>query len=204
MSGRLLPPLIAGLTAASAGAFARPPPSPSSAAATPAGGGPRREGLVLGAAVGFASLKTGFGLGDGGGNGTSDANVTTAVADLQFGGMLHPRIALLFHLNVARGSDAGAIQHLHASALVGLRLFVTGAFWFELAVGTSGYQARDTVFDTVLEEHAHARVLLMGAGIELYQGRGFTCDLRGNLGWASYQRGFEANFLQGLLGLNWY
>jgi len=194
VSGRLLPPLLAGLLAAGAVAF----PRPASADA----GGPDREGLVLGAAMGAASLKVGFG-----GNqfdGTEDTSLGTVALDLQFGGMLHRRIALLFHLNLARGTDDGAVQHLHAVALVGFRLFVTRVFWFELAGGTSGYQARDTLFGDTLEERSSSFAYLLGLGVEIYQGEQFTFDIRANVGFAEYQSGFSASFLQGLVGLNWY
>ena len=118
--------------------------------------------------------------------------------------MLTRRIALLFHFNLARGADDSAVQHLQASALVGFRLFVTQVFWLEVAVGTSGYQARDTIFDATLEEHAHSVAYLLGLGIELYQSGRFTIDIRTNIGFAEYKNGFSSSFLQGLIGLNWY
>jgi hypothetical protein len=161
----------------------------------------QREGLVLGAAMGVSQISAGFA--DSGFGGSERTSVGGPSADLQFGGMLHRRVGLLVHLNLARGTE-GATQSLHASALIGARMFVTPVFWFEIAVGTSGYQERDTIDDRTLEEHAHSFAWMLSGGIEFYQSERFTIDLRGGLTSASYNNEFSARVLQGLIGLNWY
>lgn len=160
----------------------------------------RRDGLAWGVAVGASTLTAGQPTSFG----EDPDSFVAVVADFQFGGMLLPRVALLFHLNLARGSDGGAVQHFHAQALIGFRLFVTRVFWAELAAGTSGYSARDTLFGGTIESRAHSFAGFLGMGIEIYQGKTFTFDLRGNIGVADFPGSFEASYLQGLIGLNWY
>jgi hypothetical protein len=161
-------------------------------------------------------LSYGFGLGvggmyDGGSAITSCANCDVqplaGEADFHIGGVLSPRLALLFELQ-------GNIQTVHSDAFNGDTLLKQGAamfaaqfwvlpqLWLKGGIGFANLQVDDAYF---LEDFGTGVAFLGAAGVELFSARNFALDLQGRVLQTSYNS-LDDNVTSATIGIgiDWY
>lgn len=197
----MLAPAIAGAQGYYGGPGYGPAPQPIP------GGFHNREGRL---AWGF-----GFGLGYMNDNGSAvtcqgcDAQPVTAAFDFHIGGMVSPRLAILFELQ-ANGqqialdptTDVTLVQTL---AMGAVQYWVTPQFWVKGGIGVANLQENDNVNGVTYTPPSDGLALLGAAGFELMSARFFALDLQGRLSSGSYN-GTGDHITSGTigLGLNWY
>lgn len=200
--------LVLSTMVASAQPGAPPPPGGGYYGAPAPAHGPsfrHRQGLTLGVGFGIGDMSA-----DSGPIDCLDCSYDPGAAgfDFHIGGMLNPRLALLFELWISgKTLDAGGSATLFQSvAMVAGQYWVTPRLWLKGGLGAAhlsvtyddGYYAGDEPIDDGLAA--------MGAlGYELVAGPRFALDVQLRLGTGSYD-GIGDQIHTGLLGLgfNWY
>jgi hypothetical protein len=152
-----------------------------------------RDGLLLGFALGFGNISS-EGCGDICGSGLG--------FELHIGGMLNPRLGLMFDgwwtAHAIPNSDATTWHSVYTAAL---QYFLTDILWLKGGAGVGNIQITDSL-GTASEESGFA---LMGAlGVEVLQSNGFALDLQARLGRGFYGVDPDATSLGLLVGFNWY
>lgn len=160
-------------------------------------------------------LAVGFSLGLGGmsynGNAiscsTCDYNPLAFELDAHLGGMLSPRFALLFEVQVnAQTIESdfldGDTTLSQAAAMVAGQGWITPQLWIKGGIGLSNLQIDDAFSTSDLGNG----VALMGAiGYEILSARNFALDLQGRIIEGTYNGG-DDHLTSGTIGLgiNWY
>jgi hypothetical protein len=136
-----------------------------------------------------------------------DFSPLTFEADIHLGGMLSPRLGLMFE-------GQGNIQTIHSdfidgdttlsqgAAMFAAQFWIIPQLWIKGGIGV----ARLTVDDAFFTEDFGTGGALMGAlGIELLSAPNFALELQGRIIQASY-RSLDDNITSGTIGLgiNWY
>ncbi len=132
--------------------------------------------------------------------------------DAHLGGMLSPRLALLFEMqgNVQTveevGGGEGSKTLAQFALLAAAQYWVTPRFWLKggLGFGTLSYNYNDS-FGTQEEPIDDGGAFLVGAGYEILSGRDFAVDLQGRYVVGSYD-GINDQISSGTIGIgvNWY
>jgi hypothetical protein len=218
---RLVPAALAAtILLASSVAFAQPGSQPP----PPGGGyGPAPQGyysqnpyMLPGGFWDRRGLSLGFGLGIGGmsSNGgpiecfDCDFNPASLGGDFHIGGMIDPRLAVLFEIwGTTQTLDANGTAFLTQTLfMAALQYWVTPQLWIKGGLGVAGLT--QTIDDGyyVYDEGIDSGGALMGAiGYELLSARHFAIDLQLRLGTASYD-GIRERINSGTVGVgfNWY
>lgn len=161
-------------------------------------------------------LTLGFGIGLGGmsDNGSSitscnncDYNPATLELDGHIGGMISPRLALMFEAQVNAQtihSDFydGDTTLSQGAAMFAAQVWLLPQLWLKGGLGFSHLQTDDTFFARDLGSGA----AFMGAiGVELLSARNFALELQGRIIEGTYNSGND-HLTSGTIGLgvNWY
>jgi|tagenome__1003787_1003787.scaffolds.fasta_scaffold19969811_1 hypothetical protein len=182
--------LLGSLSAAQAQYGAPPPPYYPP-------GPPRgmyRSGLVVGFGLGLGAISTSQDCGPCGG----------AAGGFEFhvGGMLNPRLALMFDgWGLGRTLDGGGTL-TNGMAAVALQYWVNEIIWLKGGVGFA--EIRISYDDYYYRDDSLSGLGIMGAaGFEIMQSYNFALDLQLRLAHMSYDFGGANNFAL-MVGLNWY
>lgn len=190
---------------------APPPPPPHGGGGGYYGGGyyvpppPERDGFTIG-----------FGIGLGGMN--SDSNLTecfdcdvdpiAAGIDFHIGGMINPRMALLFEFwGHAQQIDEAGVNVLSQSLAMGaIQYWTSPRLWLK---GGLGFASLDVSYDDGYiydEAEIDSGLAILGAiGYELVHSHSFALDLQLRLASAGYE-GIDETVNVGMIGIgfNWY
>jgi hypothetical protein len=176
-------------------AFPQPvPPPPPSAYSPPPANPPQPSGILRSGFIG------GFSVGGGAMGGCSDCDAIGGLAvALHVGGMLSPRLALMFDGGgIFRPVDGGSV--FHSIDTLAAQYWPTGNFWVKGGLGTGVLRLADN-HGVVVSDAGFA--MLGAIGIEIAQGRRFALDLQATLAAAFYSDGKLMNGTIGI-GFNWY
>jgi hypothetical protein len=185
--------LLGSSSQASAQYYGRPRYYPAPAYYPPSG---YRSGLVLGAGIGFGGL-TADQCGDLCGGGLS--------LEGHIGGMLNPRLAMLFDIwtviHPIPGSDGDTTSTLYTGAL---QAWVSPIVWLKGGIGFGNTQISSNSVGTITD--ATALALMGAAGVELVQSGPFALDLQGRIGHTFFtqQDGGAITQYAFMVGFNWY
>lgn len=171
---------------------------------TYAGPPPPRRGVVR---SGFIA---GLGLG-GGGFGISNCDECDGVGAFSLkghlGGMLGPRLALMFDVESATGSLSEDVIITQSTAMAVLRLWVGSIFYLQGGIGAGWLRLSNEELRLAGTSDAGA-ALMLGAGLEVMQRPSFTIDVSLRLIGTRYGNDDDdAVGIAGatlLLGFNWY
>jgi hypothetical protein len=140
-----------------------------------------------------------------------DAQPITGEADFHIGGMLGPRLALLFELqaNVQQvaldpNNDATLAQTLVMGAV---QYWLTPQLWLKGGIGIAHLDLNDNVNGITYSPPSDGLGLMGGIGFELMSARNFALDLQGRLTEGTYSSGGSSDHItSGTIGvgLNWY
>jgi hypothetical protein len=138
---------------------------------------------------------------------TCDYNPLAFELDAHLGGMLSPRFALLFEVQVnAQTIESdfldGDTTLSQAAAMVAGQGWITPQLWIKGGIGLSNLQIDDAFSTSDLGNG----VALMGAiGYEILSARNFALDLQGRIIEGTYNGG-DDHLTSGTIGLgiNWY
>lgn len=186
-------------TAAPAAAQPVPPPGPPGAGAPPPTsadlGTVDRRGFIIGFSLGAGS----FTLAD-----CSSCEALNGVGfDLHLGGMLTPRLALMWDgSGVVHPMDGGG-SVTHALSAVALQYWVTPRVWIKGGLGAGQLSVADDEGDTIAESETGGGVLLAG-GVEIAQTRSFALDLQLRASAVTYSDADTIAMASVGLGFNWY
>jgi hypothetical protein len=137
-----------------------------------------------------------------------DSTPVTGEVDFHIGGMINPRLAILFELqgNVQQialdaNNDATLTQTLVMGAV---QYWVTPQLWLKGGLGVAHLDVNDNVSGETIPQ-ADGLGLMGGIGYELLSARNFAVDLQGRLTEGSYN-GASDHITSGTIGvgLNWY
>jgi hypothetical protein len=139
-----------------------------------------------------------------------DYNPVAFEADGHIGGMLSPRFALLFEVQVnaqtvSQGSLSSDDVVLSQSALmIAGQYWLTPQLWIKGGIGFSDLQAQNNSAQYTLDFGGGGAVM-GGVGYELMSARNFALDLQGRLIEGTYNSGND-HITSGTVGvgLNWY
>jgi hypothetical protein len=163
-----------------------PPPPPP---------GVQRRGFTFGGSLGGGSFTTH----DEDGN--EGFELEGVALEGHLGGMITPRLAVLFDLWAVGGNVNDDVSLFHNIGTVALRAFVGERFWLQGGLGWSNFSASDSRGNYGESETGGAFVV--GAGFEIYQAPYFAFDVSLRLGAGAYSDGTATQgSLQ--LGVNWY
>jgi hypothetical protein len=183
-------------------------PGPGGPQPVPGGFHNRAGRLAWGFSIGLG------GMHDDGSNITActncDYNPLAVEADFHLGGMLSPRFALLFELQVngqqiSQGSLSSNDVTLTQSALmIAGQFWVTPQLWIKGGLGWAHLDANDNT-NQVQFDLGGGGALMGAVGYELMSARNFALDLQGRLIEGTYNSGND-HITSGTigLGLNWY
>jgi len=194
-----------------------PPPPPP-----PAGGGQGYQpGPPVGApgAPGFfqrRGLTIGFGVGVGGMTAESgpiecigcDYEPIAGGFDFHIGGMLNPRLALLFEIwGTGQAVDAGGTTILlQTFGMVAIQYWVTPQLWLKGGLGGAQLSySYDTEYESDSQEIDTGGAIMGAVGYEVMSGRRFAMDIQLRLGSGSYD-GINEQINAGTIGVgfNWF
>jgi len=188
-----------------------PPPPPQGYYAQPPGvpGGfhDRTGRMAIGFSVGLGSLKIG------------DDQVTcpscnydpiAAEFDFHIGGMLSPRLALLFEVQgnaqTIDDNGYGATSLVNAAAMVAGQYWLTPQLWIKGGLGAASLSySYDDGYVSASDEIDKGAAIMAGIGYELLSARNFSIDLQGRIMSAQYDS-FDQNVTSGSVGVgfNWF
>ncbi len=170
---------------------APPPPDYGAPVAPPVG--MVRSGFLIGFSLGGGS----FNCSD-----CSDEDALSGFAfDLHLGGMINPRMGLMFDgWGVSHSLEGGSI--IHVIDTVALQVWVAPRIWIKGGLGIGQLSVDNDDGDTVARSERGLSLMAAG-GVEIYQGTIFALDLQARLGVASYE---DVSVAQAAfsLGFNWY
>jgi hypothetical protein len=137
-----------------------------------------------------------------------DAQPVTGEFDFHIGGMLNPRLAILFEVQgngqqiaLDANNDATLVQVL---AMGAVQYWLTPQLWLKGGIGVAHLDINDNVAGVTFPQ-SDGLGLMGGLGYELMSARNFALDLQGRLTEGSYN-GTGDHITSGTvgLGLNWY
>jgi hypothetical protein len=164
-----------------------PPPPPP---------GVQRRGFTIGFSIGGGS----FALECDSCN--VDDRYEGVTAEFHIGGMVTPRIAILFDGWVV-GSALNDYQTLfHNIGTVGLRYWATNQIWLQGGLGWANFSLDDSRYQDSQESETGGAVMV-AAGFEILQTSRFALDLSLRLGAGAYDGG-GVNMGSAQIGFNWY
>jgi hypothetical protein len=168
--------------------YYQPPPPPP---------GVQRRGFTIGASIGPGS----FSITDKDAN--VDDQVEGASGEIHLGGMITPRLAILFD-GWAVGGDVNDYQSVfHNIGTVSLRAFLGQWVWLQGGLGFAYFTIDDRLNNTTSESSESGGAGMIAVGVEFFQDQHLTLDVSLRLGAASYS---NADVSMGALqlGINWY
>lgn len=198
--------LFASISGAQAQPYAPPPPPPYYYPPPPPAPPPRgvyRSGLVFGGGIGGGGIVA---SNDPGSN-SCQACGGAIVGELHIGGMINPRMAVLFDVFGALHpwSDAYGDSHSTTQSFwtAALQFWPTDILWVKGGIGLAHIQVTDD--SAAVVEGDETGLGIQGAvGVELVQSYNFALDLQGRIAHGFYSTGGDANTLAVLIGFNWY
>jgi hypothetical protein len=193
---------VAGTAHAQAQPYYPPPPSygppPGYGAPPPPPRGMYRSGFVFG---------LGLGLGANSASGCGDVCGFAGVWELHLGGMIDPRLAILFEMwgIYHPWSDGFGDSHTTTNSMFAgaAQFWVTDNMWLKGGLGVGHVQVtNDSALEINGDETGFA--LYGAAGIELVQAYNFALDLQLRIGNGFYSQGGNMQNYGLLVGVNWY
>lgn len=162
-------------------------------------------------------LSVGFGFGLGGMSDTSgpiecgncDYNPAAFGFDFHIGGMISPRLALLFELwaNGQSLESTGTVTLMQGMAMVAAQYWVTPQLWIKGGLGASDLSISydDGYYEPTSEAVDQGGAIMGGIGYEVMSSRRFALDIQGRLGIGTYD-GIQEQITVGTIGVgfNWY
>ena len=141
---------------------------------------------------------------------TCDYQPVAAEVDFHIGGMLQPRLALLFEIqgNAQTIDDQGpygTTSLVQGTAMAAAQYWLTPQLWLKGGIGAASLQYSYDQSSAPNEEVDEGAALMIGAGYELLSAQNFAIDLQGRLITAEY-KGLDQNLTAGTIGVgfNWY
>jgi len=198
--------LCAPLVASAQGYYGRGGRYQQSSGTPVPGGFHNREGrLTWGVGLGLG------GIGDGGSAITScdncDAKPLTLEGDFHIGGMVSPRLALLFEVQANAQTVHSDFYNddtflEQGAALFAAQLWLLPQLWIKGGIGFANLQLDNRYF---LDDYGSGGALLVAAGVELLSARNFAIDLQGRLLETSYNS-LNDNITSATIGIgiDWY
>jgi opacity protein-like surface antigen len=163
--------------------YGYPPPPPRS--------GMYREGIVVGFALGGGGISGNCAVGYCGG---------ALSGELHIGGMLNPRLALMFDLwGNARDINGTSDTFSQTFWTAAAQYWVLDMLWVKAGLGISHVQVSD-VYGPYTDDTALG--LMLGGGVEVLQVANMALDLQFRLGFGFYNPSLD-NYAF-LVGLSWY
>jgi hypothetical protein len=189
--------LVPAVAAAQPGAYAPPPPPPpppgyyAQPVAAPAP--PARRGFLIGFSLGGGSITC---------EECTDSLDGVAV-DIHLGGMVTPRLALMFDgMGVAHSFEEGGGTLIHVVDTFAAQYWVTPRFWIKGGIGIGRLSVNDADGEEVAASETGSAAMF-GIGYELMSSRTFALDLQLRGAVAHYDEGdIQMGSLN--LGFNWY
>jgi hypothetical protein len=169
-----------------------PPPPP------PPPRGVYRSGLVLGFGVGGGAITA---------SDCGDVCGGAIVGEFHIGGMINPRMAVLFDVFGADHpwSDPAGDSHSTTNSfwMGALQFWPNDILWVKGGIGVGHIQVTND--SALLVSGDETGLGLMGAvGFEVVQSYNFALDIQGRIAHGFYSQGGDANNLAVLVGFNWY
>lgn len=193
MKRLLLPAFFLTTLTASSVAFAQPgAPGPEPA---PELGVVQRSGFLIGFSLGGGS----FALQD-----CDECETLSGLGlDIHLGGMITPRLALMFDGSGVAHSleDGGSVVHVIDT--IAAQYWVTPRVWVKGGVGVGQLSVNDDTGARVAESETGTGVLLAG-GVELLQTESFALDLQLRGSAVTYDEANTISMGSINLGFNWY
>lgn len=184
--------LIPTVAAAQPGYAPPPPPPPAPGYYAPAPSAPPgRHGFLIGFSLGAGSMTC---------DGCDD--LSGVALDIHLGGMLNPRLGLMFDGTGVAHSFEGGGTLIHVVDTVAAQYWVTPQLWIKGGIGIGRLSLNDADGNEVLASETGGAVM-GGVGYEVLQGRSFALDVQLRASAAKYD---ETTISMGslTLGLNWY
>jgi hypothetical protein len=164
-----------------------PPPPP----------GVQRRGFTIGASIGGGSFSISYDREN------VDDRLEGVSGEIHLGGMITPRLAILFD-GWAVGGDINDYQSLfHNIGTVSLRAFFGQWVWLQGGLGFAQFTLDDRLNGTSSSSSESGGAGMVAVGVEFFQDQHLTLDVSLRLGAASYS---NADVSMGALqiGINWY
>jgi hypothetical protein len=145
---------------------------------------------------------------------TCEGGTVAAGIDFHIGGMLSPRLALLaeFQINAQPLEEdvyGDTVMLTQAAILGAAQFWLTPRIWLKGGLGVAtlqeSYSACDDYYEDCDAEIDNGAAVLLGAGVELIQGRNFALDLQGRILAAGYEQIDDTVTAATIgVGFNWY
>ena len=180
-------------------AGAPPPPPPPGYGSAPTSTTPLgvvdRRGFIIGFSLGGGA----FSLADCG-----DCDTLSGLGlDIHLGGMLTPRLALMFDGSGVAHAIEGGGTIVHVIDTAAAQYWITPRVWIKGGLGIGQLSVNDDEGNRVAASETGAGVLLAG-GVELVQTRGFALDLQLRASAVNYDDADTITMSSLNLGFNWY
>ncbi len=180
------------------GGYGAPPPGYAPAPQPPPPG-VQREGLMFGISLGWGAIQS------------SDCSDCEDLAGLglalHIGGMLNPRLAIMFDgSGVGHPIENADATLVHAVDTIAAQYWVSDSIWIK---GGIGFGQLSIQYSDGTQDESELGGAVMGAvGIEVLQGRNFTLDVQLRGAAANYDTEFGGSVTLSngyiLIGANWY
>ena len=196
-------------------AYQQPPPPPAYRPPPPIArpqrlGHYRRSGLAIGFGVGIGGMDSENDLFVCSGCDPNDAMVAGSF-DFHVGGMINPRLALLFELWSTAGilDSFGDVYLLQTMAMFAAQFWVMPRLWLKGGIGVSHLSLNyDDGFVSDVADLDSGLGVMAAVGYEVMAARSFTMDLQLRLGGGFYDGlGGDGDTVSAAtfgLGFNWY
>lgn len=168
-----------------------PPPYAPPPAEPP---GIHRSGFIFGFSLGAGSI----GCSDCG----SSDTLSGVSLELHLGGMLTPRVALMFDGSGVVHTFEGGGSLTHVVDTVAVQVWAVDRLWFKAGVGIGQLSVSENESSSTLRSDTRAAAML-AVGVELFQGRSSALDLQLRGAATSFS---DATITNGsfLIGYSWY